>query len=130
MDRQQFDRVLGFVREHFPNGFRRTAKHTSVPRIRFEAIAVGVALALRINPDLSPGNVTPWLESDEFMKHTRSDASNSKPKVVNRIHFVRDNLLGRAVEYHANTKAVEERANADAPQESSTQAILLFDPEA
>jgi len=61
------------------------------------------------------------------MRHTRSDASNSKPKVVNRIHFVRDNLLGRSVEYHANTKAVEESANEDAPQESSTQTILQFD---
>lgn len=127
MNKKEFDRVLGFVKEHFPNGFRRTAKHTSVPRIRFEAIAVGVALALRINPDLSPGKVTPWLESAEFMRHTRSDASNSKPKVVNRIHFVRDNLLGRAVEYHVNTKLVEESANADAPQESSMQATLLFD---
>jgi len=55
-DRQQeeFNRVLSFVQLHFPNGFRRTEKHNSVPRIRFEAISVGVALALRIKPDLSP----------------------------------------------------------------------------
>lgn len=126
---QEFTRVLEFVKQHFPNGFRRTAKHNSVPRIRFEAIAVGVALALRINPSLSPSDVTPWLESAEFMKHTRSDASNSKPKVVNRIHFVRDNLLGRAVEYHANTKTVEESANADAPTEPMGQTYGLFDTE-
>lgn len=123
----EFNQVLEFVKKHFLNGFRRTAKHNSVPRIRFEAIAVGVALALRVNPELVPVDVTPWLESEEFMKHTRSDASNSKPKVVNRIHFVRDNLLNRAVEYHANTKVVEESANADAPTESSIQAILRFD---
>lgn len=129
-DKQEFGRVLGFVKEHFPNGLRRTAKHTSVPRIRFEAITVGVALALRINPDLSPSDVSSWLESAEFMKHTRSDASNSKPKVVNRIHFVRDNLLGRAVDYHANTKSVEESANADAPIETTTQAMLRFELEA
>lgn len=122
----EFNQILIFVKSHFPNGFRRTAKHTSVPRIRFEAISVGVALALRINPELSPIDVTHWLESNEFMKLTRSDASNSKPKVVNRIHFVRDNLLGRSVEYHANSKAVEESANKDAPTESS-QVILQFE---
>lgn len=126
-NRQEFDQVLDFVKQHFPNGFRRSAKHKSVPRIRFEAIAVGVALALRIKPDLLPADVSPWLESDEFMKHTRSDASNSKPKVVNRIQFVRDKLLGRPVEYHANTKAVEESANDDAPTEPQRQTFLLFD---
>jgi len=126
-NRQEFNHVLEFVKQHFPNGFRRSAKHNSVPRIRFEAIAVGVALALRIQPDLSPADVSSWLESDEFMKHTRSDASNSKPKVVNRIQFVRDNLLGRPVEYHANTKAVEESANDDAPTEPQGQTFLLFD---
>lgn len=126
-NKQEFNRVLDFVKRHFPNGFRRSAKHNSVPRIRFEAIAVGVALALRIKPDLSPADVSPWLESDEFMKHTRSDASNSKPKVVNRIHFVRDNLLEQPVKYHANTKVVEESANADAPAVSQGQTLLLFD---
>lgn len=130
LQKQEFIRVLEFVANYFPNGFRRTANHNSVPRIRFEAISVGVALALRIKPDLSPANVTPWLESEEFMRHTRSDASNSKPKVDNRIHFVRDNLLGRAVEYNVNTKVVEESANADAPTETSSQAVLQFDFEA
>lgn len=127
LDTKEFNQVLQFVKQYFPNGFRRTVKHTSVPRIRFEAIAVGVALALRIKPDLTPTNVTPWLESDEFMKHTRSDASNSKPKVVNRIHFVRDKLLGLPVEYHPNTKAVEESANADAPSEPQSQITLRFE---
>ena len=126
-DKQNFKDVLDFVKIHFPNGFRRSTKHTSVPRIRFEAIAVGVALALRIQPDLVPEDVSQWLESDEFMKHTRSDASNSKPKVVNRIHFVRDNLLGRPVEYHKNTKTVEESASADAPEEPQAQTFLLFE---
>lgn len=128
-DRKEFNAVLEFVKSYFPNGFRRSPTHTSVPRIRFEAISVGVALALRIKSDLQPSDVTVWLESEEFMKHTRSDASNSKPKVVNRIHFVRDNLLGRPVEYHANTKAVEESANEDAPTAISEQAFLLFDDE-
>lgn len=125
-NRNEFTVVLNFVKTHFPNGLRRSPTHTSVPRIRFEAISVGVALALRIQPGLVPSDVLPWLESDEFMKHTRSDASNSKPKVVNRIHFVRDNLLNRPVEYHPNTRAVEESANADAPAEPQEQTLLMF----
>jgi hypothetical protein len=40
-----------------------------------------------------------WLESDMFRYLTRSDASNSRPRVINRIHFVRDSLLGRPIEW-------------------------------
>lgn len=93
--RAEFQRTLEFVARYFaPNGFRKRAGHTRTPRIRFEAISVGVALALRENPTLVPANLD-WLESDEFKKHTTSDASNSRPKVKARIEYVRDRLLGR-----------------------------------
>lgn len=95
---KEFLDMLNFVHQYFPDGFRKNGNNNSVPRIRFEALAVGITLALRINPDLKPKNVTDWLISDEFKTHTRSDASNSRPKVRNRIHFVRDNLLGREIE--------------------------------
>lgn len=95
----QFERMLKFVSNHFPCGFQKDANNKSVPRIRFESIAVGVTLALREEPTLVPTNVNTWLQSAEFKLHTRSDASNSRPKVINRIHFVRDNLLGKKVEY-------------------------------
>lgn len=110
----EFVRMLNFVSQHFPNGFKRTGYKT-VPRIRFEAIAVGLSLALRERPDLAPGDVGQWLDSYEFIKHTRSDASNSRPKLVNRIHYVRDNLLGKAVEEDPDTAKVESSANADSP---------------
>lgn len=97
--REKFRNVLNFVEIHFPNHFRKSPNNQSVPRIRFEAIAVGVALALDIEPQLTPPPVSGWINSEAFIDHTRSDASNSKPKVINRIHFVRDNLLGRAPEY-------------------------------
>lgn len=110
----EFVRALKFVSQHFPNGFKRSGYKT-VPRIRFEAIAVGVSLALREKPDLVPGNVGQWLDSNEFIKHTRSDASNSRPKLVNRIQYVRDNLLGKAFEEDPDTAEVEASANADSP---------------
>lgn len=93
--RKEFKRMLEFVDRYFaPNGFRKKAGHTRTPRIRFEAIAVGAALALRDNPALVPASFA-WLDSDEFKNHTTSDASNSRPKVKARIEFVRDHLLGR-----------------------------------
>jgi hypothetical protein len=113
--RDELGACLHFVQRHFPNGFKRE-KYTTVPRIRFEALAVGITLALRERPDLVPDDVRRWLDSSEFIKHTRSDASNSRPKLYNRLHYVRDNLLGRAVEYHEKTKEVEASANADAPE--------------
>lgn len=113
----EFSRMLDFVEKYFPNGFKRKGYKT-VARIRFEAISVGVTLALRENPELIPSDVTMWLESPEFIKHTRSDASNSRPKLINRIHFVRDNLLGRAVEIDPNTEIVEASANEDAPADN------------
>jgi uncharacterized protein with ParB-like and HNH nuclease domain len=92
--RTEFKCMLKFVEQYFPNGFRKKSSHTRTPRIRFEAISVGVALALRENPSLVPVNLD-WLESPEFKEHTTSDASNSRPKVIARIEFVRDRLLGR-----------------------------------
>lgn len=97
--RVKFRRMLDFVEQYFPNHFRKSPSNQSVPRIRFESIAVGVALALDQRPDLNPVSVNNWINSDEFIDHTRSDASNSKPKVINRIHYVRDNLLGSEPQY-------------------------------
>lgn len=114
----EFVRMLNFVSQHFSNGFKRSGYNT-VPRIRFEAIAVGVSLALRENPELVPGDISQWLDSYTFIKHTRSDASNSRPKLVNRIHYVRDNLLGNAFVEDPGTAEVEASANADSPPDPS-----------
>jgi len=88
----EWDRMLTFVKTHIPNGFSKGKGHVRTPRIRFEAISVGTALALRQQPSLVPASMD-WLESETFKAHMRSDASNSRPKVVARIEFVRDNLL-------------------------------------
>lgn len=80
----QFEAMLKFVDTYFKNGFQKGSGNKSVPRIRFEALSVGITLALRINPEIVPTNISDWLESDEFITHTRSDSSNSRPKVRNR----------------------------------------------
>lgn len=91
--RKEFMQILKFVDDYFPAGFRKTENANSTPRVRFESLAVGVALALRENANLVPQNLD-WLTSDKFKELTTSDGANSKPKVIERIEYVRDQLLG------------------------------------
>ncbi len=92
--RSEFYRMLDFVEKYFPNGFSKSKGNVKTPRIRFEAISVGVALALREKSNLEPKSIK-WLDSPEFKEYTTSDASNSRPKVIKRIEYVRDQLLRR-----------------------------------
>jgi len=92
--KSEFTSMLDFVEKYFPNGFKKKIGHIRTPRIRFEALAVGTALALRDAPNLVPPSTTEWLDSAEFKELTTSDSSNSRPKVIKRIEYVRDKLLG------------------------------------
>lgn len=89
----RFDRMIDFVSRHFPFGFAKAENSKTTPRVRFEAISVGVHLALEKRPDLHPRSMS-WLGSEEFKKHTTTHASNSGPKLRARVEFVRDQLLG------------------------------------
>ncbi|MDR3211726.1 MAG: DUF262 domain-containing protein [Planctomycetota bacterium] len=94
----EFDAMLDFVDKYFPNGFRRSANGKFVPRARFEAIAVGVALALREKNDLTPAVPTNWSDistkyGKRFKYHTTTHASNNKSRVIGRIEYVKDMLV-------------------------------------
>lgn len=88
----EFENMLNFVNSYFPFGFAKQRNATFTPRVRFEAISVGVALALRENPSLTVSNVD-WLDSQQFQDLTTSDASNNQGKLQGRIEYVRDQLL-------------------------------------
>jgi len=90
--KQEFENMLAFVDRYFEFGFRKTKGGKSTPRVRFEAIAVGVGLALRESPDLKPESMK-WLESEDFKVHTTTHASNSKYRLAARVEYVRDALL-------------------------------------
>ena len=90
--RQEFENMLAFVDKYFENGFRKTRTSKSTPRVRFEAIAVGVGLALRRNPNLVPHSME-WVNESEFKTHTTTHASNSPARVRGRVEYVRDILL-------------------------------------
>ena len=96
--RQRFNRVMNFVDQSFPYGFRRSPTGTVTPRVRFEAIAIGSFLALEKKSSLKPNRaaVTSWLDGVDFAKHIRSDAANVNSKLVGRLNFVRDRLLEAA----------------------------------
>lgn len=90
---QEFKSMCAFVERHFPDGFAKEGVR-QVPRVRFEAISVGVALALRENSNLDVESVD-WLNSDDFKELTTSDASNNPGRLKERVEYVRDMLLGR-----------------------------------
>lgn len=93
--REEFESMLKFTQRYLQHGFTKSESINTTPRVRFEALAVGINLALRIDPDVTPVSMT-WLDSPEFIKHTTTHASNSGPRLRGRIEFVRDSLLGRA----------------------------------
>ncbi len=90
----EFRRMLRFVKKHFPFGFAKAENSKGTPRVRFEAISVGVAKALRRQPDLVPSQPPEkWLRSSTFASLTTTNASNSAPKLNARIDFVVNKLL-------------------------------------
>lgn len=98
--KSDFDKVMEFVDTYFdPPYFARRGRDKATPRVRFEALSVGIHLALQQKPDLQPTDLS-WIESQEFKLHTTSDASNNQGKLKARIEFVRDCLLGKIENLH------------------------------
>lgn len=92
----EFELMIDFVDKYFPKGFRQGKNYNrTTTRIKFESLAVGIALALREKRDLKPNSIE-WINSDEFKNYTKSDASSSKNKVIRRIEYVRDQLLNKS----------------------------------
>jgi hypothetical protein len=89
---QKFQAMLEFVDQHFPHGFLKAPNSKKTPRLRFEAIAIGVHLALQEQPNLTVSQLT-WLDSEDFEEQVKGNSSNSPSKVRARIEFVRDKLL-------------------------------------
>ncbi|MEA5618788.1 DUF262 domain-containing protein [Cronbergia sp. UHCC 0137] len=92
--KNEFYTMIDFVETHFPTGFRQgNKKDRTTTRIKFESLAAGVTLALRQQKNLEAVSVD-FLNSKEFREYTSSDASSSRNKVIRRIEYVRDQILG------------------------------------
>jgi len=94
--RKDFMTTLTFIEKYLPDAlhvYRKTKKrYEPITRIKFESVAVGVALALKENPELTP-NSTSFLDSQQFKDFTKGDASSSQNKVTRRLEYVRDSLI-------------------------------------
>ena len=88
----EFIQTLNFVERHFPNGFLKHSSYNSTPRVRFEALAIGVNMALKQKPLLKPKSLK-WLNSDEFENEITGSSTNTPFKVKSRIEFVKNKLL-------------------------------------
>jgi hypothetical protein len=87
--------MLDFVKNNFKYGFKREPSK-SVARVVFEAIAVGVYLALRQKPEMKQQQkITDWVRRDETFKKSISPkyGLHEAEKIIERITIVRDKLL-------------------------------------
>tara|TARA_R110002110_G_scaffold284986_1_gene499077 strand:+ start:58838 stop:59656 length:819 start_codon:yes stop_codon:yes gene_type:complete len=93
--RREFASMLDFVRQKFPLGFRKPSGGRAVPRVRFEAIAVGSILALREAPDLtiSPEEIEGRMGVAGFDRTVVSDGANVRSKLEGRIDLMKSILL-------------------------------------
>ncbi|WP_193197877.1 DUF262 domain-containing protein [Nostoc sp. MG11] len=92
----EFLSMLDFVEQYFPQGFRQGKDYAkTTTRIKFESLSVGISLALRRNVNITLNSVE-LLNSKEFKEYTKYDASSSRTKVIRRIEYVRDQLLGKS----------------------------------
>lgn len=91
---QNFNKMMVYANKILGSrGFRKSITSKSTPRARFEALAIGITLALNENPDLPVRDISQWIDGDEFKKCTRSDAANNKNKLIGRIDYVKNKLL-------------------------------------
>ncbi len=88
----EFYGMLEFTEKTFPYGFRKSLKSQSTPRVRFEALSVGITLGLRINPNLYVED-TDWTNEKMFMEHTTTHASNNPGRLKERVEYVRNELI-------------------------------------
>ena len=89
-----FEEMLNFVKDNFnPLFFKKSKNNFDVPKIRFEAMSLGVSFALQEDPNASCENID-WIFEKTFLNLTRSDASNSRPKLIDRTTYVKNMILG------------------------------------
>ncbi|WP_247232054.1 DUF262 domain-containing protein [Telluribacter sp. SYSU D00476] len=89
---KEYDNMLKFVDKHFPGGFIKSANSKKTPRVRFDALAVGVNLALRDNPLLEITD-TDWINSKTFNELITKGGQNAPSAIKERIEFVYNKLI-------------------------------------
>ena len=92
---QEFLSMLEFIARHCPDVFSAgIKKKRTTTRSKFEAIAVGVALALKDNETINCSDFS-FLKSSIFDALTDKNSSSTRQKVEKRIEYVKNHLLQR-----------------------------------
>jgi Protein of unknown function DUF262 len=84
-----FDGTLDVLIAALPNGIVRQERPNTTPLLLFEAVAVGVADLVKQNSPVNYAGLATAVNHDDLRKLT-SGGTNSKPKLVGRIDFVRN----------------------------------------
>lgn len=95
--RSRIRKTLDLVDKLFPLGFRASKGSNDTKRARFEAISIGTYLAAKECPELflkANSDFTHWAYETEFNQTCRGDGANAKAKLLGRINFVKERLLG------------------------------------
>ncbi|MBD3842375.1 MAG: DUF262 domain-containing protein [Campylobacterales bacterium] len=97
---RELNNVLSFVKENFPYGFSKK-KGAGVSRVFFEAVSVGVYLALKEKADMKlkeKVNINYWLQNKQFQSNIRGKFKTHTPeRLKERIDFVKSKLLELSV---------------------------------
>ncbi|WP_201797174.1 DUF262 domain-containing protein [Vibrio penaeicida] len=94
---KQFNEMLEFVNNVFEHGFRKK-NGNAITRIFFEAVSVGVHLALQEKNDLNSNKLdaSEWFKDYQFKRLiSGTHRTHSPDKISKRINFVKNQLLDR-----------------------------------
>lgn len=92
---KEFYKMIDFVDKSLRYGFSKQGVH-QVSRVYFEAISVGVTLALRKNPNINPENcnLANIVKTEEFKKIISGKYHTHTPdRITQRIDYVKNYLL-------------------------------------
>lgn len=89
-----FNSTMQFINKYIPLGFKKTATSKTTPRARYEALAIGTALALKENENLEPAiDIEKWIFTDKFQEIISADSANNEKQLKRRINYVKNMLL-------------------------------------
>lgn len=84
-----FDETFSKLNRHLPDGIVRGTRVNTTPLVLYEAISVGVAMALDEGKEIDAGKLVGLLNSPKLKKLT-TGATNSRKMLLERIQFVKE----------------------------------------
>lgn len=93
--KENFERMISIVKSYLPHGFSKNGNH-QVSRVYFEAISVGIILAIKECPNISfsTHKLKQIVNSNEFKNIISGKYhTHTKERICQRIEYVRNRIL-------------------------------------